>query len=51
MKCKYCGEKLTNQEIRNSAEAEDLSVAEFEAEAYHLDVMCDKCAEGDGPNQ
>lgn len=52
MQCDYCKKELTEQEILNTAIAEDMTVEELLTNPGRvIDVMCDKCAEGDGPYQ
>lgn len=52
MNCDYCGAPLTPDEILHTAETEDMTVEVLlSCPKSVIDVMCDKCAEGDGPYQ
>ena len=52
MNCIYCSKPLTQIEIQQVAEAEDMSVEQFMEEysdpmkAKQADIMCDDCANG-----
>ena len=46
MTCEYCGNTLTEEEIKNIAEAEDMTPEQL-AETTGIELMCDKCAEGE----
>lgn len=45
IKCLYCGSQLTNEELRNIAEAEGITVAAIENDPTITELMCDKCAD------
>ena len=46
LKCEYCDVELTEEEIKNIAEAEDMTPEQL-AETSGVELMCDKCAEGE----